>query len=535
MAFNINAARQSWATDDDIINYLTKTRKFDVQWALNSGASKEQIINYLSSTKPKWGSVIWAISKGADFLVDNPLTKVVWAWIWQVVSWIWWWIGAAVWATWQIIKNVAEWEKPFQQNVLESAVREWEATAKFGREIWKSWWQSAPTLLYWAWINAIIAANQWYKSVKEITEWLKTWDTSKLVSWGVSLWLSAAWARWVARWFKQVAEWTSISKRFANALIDPDAMSAIKNQYQYLWEQRTAKLLDSYLIRNENTWNTSMDAISKNTKDKLLKKWIKIWDDLTNQWFVPTIRKSSRTNKQVFDTTDVRNNYRTRIQTEQELIEAQMASSWANVNLMDWWRKSLKYINDNVASAADRKIARSKVIEYIKEEVSWWNVSIPADKANSLAKYFWKKWFNVSSKSKDEVASALNMWLKDAIADSVSETLKKEYLKAKSNYANWKVIDTALKELNWKTVSPTISSWAWRFVYKVWKAWAYVAGWSAWGFPWAVIAWEAYEAATPKIMWLITPSNERVIRRLASEQQRLIKKWKLDTTWILLK
>lgn len=51
MPYDINRARQSGATDDQIIDYLSSTRNYDYKGALNSGASKSQVIDYLSKSE----------------------------------------------------------------------------------------------------------------------------------------------------------------------------------------------------------------------------------------------------------------------------------------------------------------------------------------------------------------------------------------------------------------------------------------------------------------------------------------------------
>jgi hypothetical protein len=51
MAFDYQAARKEGATDDQIINYLTQTRKFDVDGALKAGASKDDVLKYLAATR----------------------------------------------------------------------------------------------------------------------------------------------------------------------------------------------------------------------------------------------------------------------------------------------------------------------------------------------------------------------------------------------------------------------------------------------------------------------------------------------------
>jgi hypothetical protein len=48
--FDVNAARQSGYSDDEILAHLTQTRNFDVDSALKSGYSKADVIQYLSST-----------------------------------------------------------------------------------------------------------------------------------------------------------------------------------------------------------------------------------------------------------------------------------------------------------------------------------------------------------------------------------------------------------------------------------------------------------------------------------------------------
>lgn len=48
--FNYQEALKSGASEDQIIEYLTKTRNYDVNGALQAGASKQQVIEYLAST-----------------------------------------------------------------------------------------------------------------------------------------------------------------------------------------------------------------------------------------------------------------------------------------------------------------------------------------------------------------------------------------------------------------------------------------------------------------------------------------------------
>jgi len=48
--FNVDAARKSGYSDDEILGHLTQTRKFDVQGATKSGYSKQDIIGHLSGT-----------------------------------------------------------------------------------------------------------------------------------------------------------------------------------------------------------------------------------------------------------------------------------------------------------------------------------------------------------------------------------------------------------------------------------------------------------------------------------------------------
>ena len=50
MAFDVNQARQSGYTDDEILQHLTQTRSFDISNAQKSGYSKSEIIDYLSKT-----------------------------------------------------------------------------------------------------------------------------------------------------------------------------------------------------------------------------------------------------------------------------------------------------------------------------------------------------------------------------------------------------------------------------------------------------------------------------------------------------
>lgn len=49
--FDVTRARQSGATDDQIIDYLSTSRKYDWKGALNAGADKNQVIDYLSKTE----------------------------------------------------------------------------------------------------------------------------------------------------------------------------------------------------------------------------------------------------------------------------------------------------------------------------------------------------------------------------------------------------------------------------------------------------------------------------------------------------
>lgn len=48
--FNYKNALEAGASEDQVIEYLAKTRKYDVQGAMSAGATKKQIIKYLSST-----------------------------------------------------------------------------------------------------------------------------------------------------------------------------------------------------------------------------------------------------------------------------------------------------------------------------------------------------------------------------------------------------------------------------------------------------------------------------------------------------
>lgn len=50
MAFNYQKALESGATEDQVLEYLNKTRKYDTVGALNAGASKTQVIEYLAKT-----------------------------------------------------------------------------------------------------------------------------------------------------------------------------------------------------------------------------------------------------------------------------------------------------------------------------------------------------------------------------------------------------------------------------------------------------------------------------------------------------
>jgi hypothetical protein len=51
--FDVEAAKKAGASEDQIINYLTQSRKYDVQGALSAGADKNQIIGYLSTSANK--------------------------------------------------------------------------------------------------------------------------------------------------------------------------------------------------------------------------------------------------------------------------------------------------------------------------------------------------------------------------------------------------------------------------------------------------------------------------------------------------
>src|SRR5262249_30785251 len=50
--FDIDGARKAGYSDDEIIQYLTQSRKFDVDSAVKSGYSKPEIIDYLSTSSP---------------------------------------------------------------------------------------------------------------------------------------------------------------------------------------------------------------------------------------------------------------------------------------------------------------------------------------------------------------------------------------------------------------------------------------------------------------------------------------------------
>jgi hypothetical protein len=50
MAFDYKKALESGATEDQVLDYLNKTRGYDVMGAINAGASKAQVMDYLSNT-----------------------------------------------------------------------------------------------------------------------------------------------------------------------------------------------------------------------------------------------------------------------------------------------------------------------------------------------------------------------------------------------------------------------------------------------------------------------------------------------------
>lgn len=52
MSFNIQKAKESGASEEQIIEYLSSTRRFDVRGAKDAGADNEQIIQYLMDTQP---------------------------------------------------------------------------------------------------------------------------------------------------------------------------------------------------------------------------------------------------------------------------------------------------------------------------------------------------------------------------------------------------------------------------------------------------------------------------------------------------
>ena len=52
MPFDVESARKSGYSDDEIVQHLSKTREFDYQSALKSGYSSPDIIDYLSKTPP---------------------------------------------------------------------------------------------------------------------------------------------------------------------------------------------------------------------------------------------------------------------------------------------------------------------------------------------------------------------------------------------------------------------------------------------------------------------------------------------------
>ena len=49
--FDVDAARKSGYSDDEILSHMTKSRKFDIQGALKSGYSSEELIQHLSTAK----------------------------------------------------------------------------------------------------------------------------------------------------------------------------------------------------------------------------------------------------------------------------------------------------------------------------------------------------------------------------------------------------------------------------------------------------------------------------------------------------
>ncbi len=64
MAYNYQGALKAGASEDQVLDYLTKTRKYDVQGAVGAGATKMQVIDYLSKT-----------NSPADSGIDNTVKK----------------------------------------------------------------------------------------------------------------------------------------------------------------------------------------------------------------------------------------------------------------------------------------------------------------------------------------------------------------------------------------------------------------------------------------------------------------------------
>lgn len=52
MSFNVQEAKKAGYNDDEILQHLTETRKFDIDGAVNSGWKKTDIIDYLSKNQP---------------------------------------------------------------------------------------------------------------------------------------------------------------------------------------------------------------------------------------------------------------------------------------------------------------------------------------------------------------------------------------------------------------------------------------------------------------------------------------------------
>lgn len=79
MAFNYQKALDAGATEDQVLQYLTQTREYDIDGALKGGATKKQVIEYLSqdrkTTPPEKKKKPFNVDQGLFFTVKDLITK----------------------------------------------------------------------------------------------------------------------------------------------------------------------------------------------------------------------------------------------------------------------------------------------------------------------------------------------------------------------------------------------------------------------------------------------------------------------------